>query len=122
LSYIAEKKMVNIAIMGLSNCVTRNGWVPIYRELENEAEIINISLGDTVTSYGMLRSLQEESWLKDVDYCYIDFNTKTTQRILNKEVSREFCISSFAALLEAMLTRTRCTPIVLLFSSRVDAG
>jgi hypothetical protein len=110
--------MVKIAILGLSNCVTKNGWVPIYRELEHEAEINNISLGDTVTSYGMLRFIQEESWLKDADYCYIDFNTVATQRILNKEISPEFCISCFAALLEALLTRTRCTPIVLLFSSR----
>lgn len=112
--------MVKIAILGLSNCITKNGWVPIYRELENEAEIINISLGDSVTSYGMLRFLQEENWLKDTDYCYIDFSTKTTHRILNQEVNKEFCISCFAALLEAFLTRTRCTPIVLLFSSRAS--
>jgi hypothetical protein len=112
--------MVKIAILGISNCVTKIGWVPICRELENEAEIINISLGDNITSYGMLRFLQEKNWLKDADYCYLDFNITTTDRILNKEISKEFCISCFAALLEAFLTHTRCTPIVLLISSRAS--
>ena len=112
--------MDKIAILGTSNCVTKNGWVHFCRKIENEAEIFNVSLGDSLTSYGILRFIQEESWLKDVDYCFLDFNITTTERIVKREIGKEFCISCFAALLEALLTRTRCTPIVLLISSQAS--
>jgi hypothetical protein len=108
--------MEKIAILGTSNSITKIGYVPIYRGLEEGAEVINISLGNTIPSYGVLRFLNEQQWLKNADYCLIDFGVNTAQVLESQDASKGYCFSAFAALLECFLRQNRCTPIVLLFS------
>lgn len=110
---------MKIAVVGTSNSVMRNGWVPRLREmLPTGWALDNYSVGGSASLHGSF-SIDAAKVAENYDFAIIDFAINDQQMIDTANMSVEYVAASFAALLRHFAEpNARCTPIVVIIPQR----
>lgn len=103
---------MKIAIVGTSNSILKDGWVKYYRELVQDVEIDNYSLGSNSSLYGHY-ILEKKDILDKYDYCFIDFAVNDQHFFDKGLISEELLVASYLDFIRKF-RNSNCIPIFLI--------